>query len=258
MSLFFDSEVYEYSVKMSKSLLKSLGRYQVWKRLNAIEPCTFANLRRVINQYLYTNPVLLLSVLTDRIMSLNDFIEKFSKQFYGLAITGYLGTGKTDFSLLIYQKLREKNPDLLLVTNMKSLQLPNYRVCDTNEDLENFLTKQKGQKFFIFDEAGVITSIYESVFKRHIKTFSRNMVYLRKWNSCFCFVLPQFEALNKAVRRYIKVVVTKLSTKTASVQFANEYFPYVILNIPKTDIVFDTLEVASWQQDEEDDISKEE
>jgi len=158
-------------------------------------------------------------------------------------ITGRMGYGKTDFSLLIAEYLLKENALKYVGSNIK-IDHPNFEYITNVYKLKRWL-QRKGDKLFILDEAGIYVDS-RSALSRLNKEIRKIGFLLRKFDGKLIFVTQRSEDIDSTFRHTDIWLATfhKINLKTCKV-YANPLDePITLHNIPPTSIKFNTKDIA--------------
>lgn len=204
-------------------------------------------------------------------MSFNDVLKcLFGHSAPIIVLYGKPDSGKTDFGLLIAQKLLElklisKFASNILVydddRNTKEIR-EEYTKVVSAEALKKWLEHDRHiRKLWILDECG------EHIDSRNpLSKLNKEIRYLgfrvRKYRSKIVFIIQRRKDLESTFRseELVCAVFKKLSRKTAIVKsdlLIRKFGEDIVLlnNIPKTDIAFDTYDIAPFELEEDIDVS---
>jgi len=223
-----------------------MSNYSLWEKVSRFYYVEIYEVRNFCEREAFLNPIVLLSILTDRLIEVSTVAELLEKNRIAINI-GTQGFGKTDFSLKLYEEWKKRNPDGILVTNVKSVDTEK-RYVTGDVELKKVLTGEDREKFVLLDEGAKILSLYTSAFAKKTQVWLEYANDVRKYRSVFVFCSPLFAIMFKGIRRFIRIVIQKLSLRTGAVWLSYELFPYLVTDIPATKIKFDTQEIAVWSQ----------
>jgi len=160
-------------------------------------------------------------------------------------IIGRYDSGKTDFSLRIAETLLKNHLVHKVGTNIKIKNNPNFDYITNVPKLKRWLSQDRSKKLFILDEAGIHVDTRNPMGK--INREIRHLGFLlRKFRGKLIFVSQRAKDIETTFRDTDIWLATfhKLSKKRA-VLFSNIHdAPIVFENIPRTNIKFDTYDVA--------------
>jgi len=242
----FDKELFEYASKMCLTLINRMSNYNLWEKVSRFYYTEIYEVRDFCNREAFLNPIVLLSILTDRLIELEQVVN-FLEQNRLTCITGTQGYGKTDFGLKLYEAWKQKNNGVL-VTNNKTVETDKIYVA-SDKELKTALENTPGKKYVLLDEGGKILSLYTKAFSKRTQTWLEYANDVRKYDAVFVFISPLFSIMFKGIRRFVKMIIQKLSLKTASIWLASELFPFLLTDIERTAILFDTHEIAVWNRE---------
>ena len=184
----------------------------------------------------------------------DDIIKRWTKHTMIMVITGYLGKGKTDFSLTI-SEWGVKNKFMYVFHNIDmDVSGTDYdgiyhEVSRLSELLINIYKYKDKRKLFIMDEAGIHISHRTSMSSSNI-IFMHLSKLLRKLKTDW-ILISQREGIDKEIREFATIWTNKENKNKAKVieLFDEEPHTYYITNIPKTSIKYDTNDVADFKID---------
>jgi len=163
-------------------------------------------------------------------------------------ITGRFGFGKTDFSLLIAEILIKNGIIKKFASNIKveSQNLP-YTYITNLVSLKEWLYPKRISKLFILDEAGI------NVDRRNpLGKLNRQIRYLgfllRKFRGKLIFISQRSKDIESTFADTdIWLATFKKLSKTKALLVSNIYDePFYFSDIPKTNIKFDTYDIAPF------------
>lgn len=171
-------------------------------------------------------------------------------------LTGHMGTGKTDFALLMaqvfYEQLKESDRDVHIATNIKSCAENHEQVefIDSQPELKEWLEEKDGYKFFVFDESSSHASGYAGDSAKVTKQFRSMIRLIRKHDGNIVCIGHDGKDLHPTIRE-LADYVEKDGKKDAAVfegveDRQGEDRKFDISEIPKTNWYYDTKEASSW------------
>lgn len=160
-------------------------------------------------------------------------------------VTGRMGKGKTDFSLLIAQILLEENAIKMIGTNIKA-DYPYFDYITNVYQLKQWMLR-KGDKLFILDEAGIYADARNALSKVN-KELRKIAFLLRKFDGKLIFVTQTFEDLDSTFRNTDIWLATfkKLSLQTCDVYSSLWIGSKRLTKIPPTSVPFKTKDIAEF------------
>ena len=161
-----------------------------------------------------------------------------------ILVCGRMGTGKTDFSLLLAEMALMYGWVEEVATNIK-VDDPRFTQITSLSALEAWLNKDTSRKLFILDEAGIHIDARNPL--SAINRKFRHMVFLlRKKRAKLIVVTQRWEDIDAAVRDLILCLVFKISKQHAVIEsFVSDDF-IEVFDVPKTSIRYDTYDVAEF------------
>ena len=171
-------------------------------------------------------------------------------------IYGNPDTGKTDFSLLISEILLENRIIHKVGTNIKTYNANNFRILKNTLELKEFLN-EPGRKLFCLDEAGI--HLYgRDAMKKLNKYIVKTAFLCRKFKTCIHFILQDPNVIDKHILKspLINCAIEKVDKKNAIFYSNVKQEIYVLNNIPRTSINFDTYDIASFEFFSEEEEQK--
>jgi len=162
-------------------------------------------------------------------------------------IIGRYATGKTDFALRIAETLLQSQIVDKVGTNIKVEHNPNFDYITNIPSLKKWLASDRLRKLFILDEAGIHVDTRNPMGR--INREIRHLGFLlRKFRGKLIFVSQRAKDIEGTFRDTDIWLATfhKFSKKRA-VLFSNiSDVPLVIENIPRTNVKFDTYDIAEF------------
>ena len=184
--------------------------------------------------------------------------ENWVKREAGITyLAGHMGTGKTDFGLLMaevfYEGYNMKDKDVAMATNIKSAaeNQEHIEYIDTQPKLQKWMDETDGYKLFIFDEASSHATGYSGDAQK-VTSQMRSMVRLiRKSNGNMVIIGHDGKDLHPTVRE-LADYTEKQDKKEAAVFKAVEDREgkdkkFDIDKIPQTSYWYDTKEASDWE-----------
>lgn len=158
-------------------------------------------------------------------------------------VTGRMGFGKTDFSLLIAEKLLERNIVKFVGTNIKTQDERIDYITNVHQ-LKQWMQK-KGNKLFILDEAGIHVDSRSALSKLN-KEIRKIAFLLRKFDGKMILVSQRIEDLDTTFRSSDIWLATfhKINLKTCIIEANPLPEPVILYDIPRTSIPYDTKDIA--------------
>ncbi len=176
-------------------------------------------------------------------------IKRVSRDGYISYIYGDLGSGKTDFALLL-SELWKIDKDGEIGSNIKSFKEKDQEILVFSE-LSDWLEKNNEAKLFVFDEA----SSYAHGYGKQGYN-AQNLIHLlkkfRKYNASLIIIGHTGKDIHPEIRRLSTDVIEKVSKKKAvfydSIQDGEGRNKQLeIEEIPKTSYRYDTKELTKWK-----------
>lgn len=158
-------------------------------------------------------------------------------------VTGRMGSGKTDFSLLIAETLLKKNIVKLVGSNIRTSD-PRFDYIVNVYQLKKWMQK-KGAKLFILDEAAVHIDSRSALSKLN-REIRKIAFLLRKFDGKMILVSQRSEDLDSTFRDSdIWLATFYKETLKSCIVYANPLDePIRLIDIPKTSIPYDTKDIA--------------
>lgn len=169
-----------------------------------------------------------------------------------LAILGRRESGKTDFSFLMCEILYALGIIKYFASNTKVHDSPFPIERITNlPDLEDWASSTSGKKLFILDEAGKSLRRRTPMSKLNIELLD-NLQILRKYKLSIIMIAPHEKYVDSAAlgSDVLDGVFIKPYFRSPKVGIYNdglENIKLTITNIPKTNVNFDTWDVAPFK-----------
>jgi predicted transcriptional regulator/N-acetylglutamate synthase-like GNAT family acetyltransferase len=200
----------------------------------------------------------------EEIKDVKEVLSRWTKQTMIMLMTGYLGTGKTDFALKISEWLWHHGYVKFIISNI-AIKVENTRYdgycleLSKLSELMLFLYRYKDiNKVFVLDEAAIHIS-HRSAMSSSNKIIMNLSKLLRKLKTHTIIITQRENAVDKEIREFATIVINKESKSKAYIreQFGAEPKSYYIVDVKKTDINFDTNDMADFEFDiEENNFSK--
>jgi len=167
-------------------------------------------------------------------------------------ITGRMGSGKTDFALLIAEVLLENGVVDEVGTNIR-VEDPRFRRINSVESLKKWLVSSRKRKLFILDEAAVHIDS-----RRPMARMNRELRHiaflLRKYRGKLILVSQRGEDVESTFRApdLWLATIKKLNKKAALVVSDIWNYPILFQDVPRTSIRYDTYDIAPFELEERD------
>lgn len=182
-------------------------------------------------------------------------------------LAGHMGSGKTDFALLMaevfYEQMHDTERGANVACNIESAGANNEYIefIDNQPDLEKWL-EQPGYSFFVFDEASSHASGYSGDAAQVTKQFRSMVRLIRKSDGSMVIIGHDGKDLHPTIRE-LADYVSKESKKQAAVfqsvqDREGEDLKFNISDIPATTLFYDTKEASMWNWAEENGTDLEE
>jgi len=186
-------------------------------------------------------------------MNLNGILKKIFKDDPAptVIIHGKKFTGKTDFSLALGEKCLELGYVQEVGTNIKT---DKFSQIDSYVKLKKWLRSTTKSKLFIFDEAGVHLHARRSMSKANVN-FLKLAHLIRKYRCKWILITVRFKDLDPGLRdpEICTAIIEKLGKKVAKIYITSEEKIYIVTDIPRTKIMFDTYQIAEFSFEEEEE-----
>ena len=174
-----------------------------------------------------------------------------------IIIHGKKGSGKTDLSLSLAEKCLEYGYVKQVATNIKT---DRFTYVDSLAKLKKWLKSTNESKLFIFDEAGVYVHARRSMSKANVN-FLKLAHLIRKFRCKWILISVRFKDLDTGLRdpEICTAIFQKLDKKVAKVILTGNEEVYLLTDIPKTKIQYDTYQIATFdfEEDEKEEIPEE-
>jgi len=189
-------------------------------------------------------------------MSLKEVLEHIHRDISPVIIIhGKKGTGKTDFSLYLAEKMLEYGYVELVATNVKTESFP---VIDTLGKLRLWLASSTKKKLFVFDEAGVYITARRSMSKANVEILKLAHL-LRKYRAKMIFTTVRYKDIDASLKdpEICSAIVEKKAKTIAEITvLTGEPETYILTNIPRTSINFDTYDIAYFDFEREYEVTE--
>jgi hypothetical protein len=165
-------------------------------------------------------------------------------------IAGHMGTGKTDFAILLSQVWKQINSEGEVASNISSHRAS--KTITSQADLLEWI-QEDGEKLFVFDEASSHASGYIKDKMKVEKYFSSLVKFIRKNQGKLIIIGHTGKDIHPDIRR-LSNYIQKESKKEAKVYESvengeGETQKFKLENIPACSEEFDTREESSWKWD---------
>lgn len=162
----------------------------------------------------------------------------------GILYTGYRGDGKTDMAFLHTYIGLMQSSNFRVLTNVVTKETKYIKVINNDIEMFNYLIKFKDNIIYIMlDEGAVIQSSKRSM--SNIAIYLDSFFYLiRKFNASLQYIVQRDMSALASARELSNFHYHKIS-KTEAYLYYREY-KFLIKNIPKSPIDFDTRAIASF------------
>jgi len=170
-------------------------------------------------------------------------------------LTGHMGSGKTDFALLmaeVFWKELKDDREVRIASNIKSAAEDNDMIefIDSQPELKRWLEKS-GIKFFIFDEASSHATGYSGDSQSVTEQMRSTIRLIRKKGGSMALIGHDGKDLHPTIRE-LADFVEKQGKKDAGVfegvsDREGENRKFDISQIPETSLSYDTKEASSWK-----------
>ena len=194
-------------------------------------------------------------------LSLDEIVPRWATSTPTIigVVSGFLGTGKTDFSLKIAELFLRKGYVKYIITNIKPIEThPDFRkfkgryieVSTLSELIVKLYELKDVPKIFILDEAAIHISNRRAMSKLNL-IMNNLMRLFRKLKTHYIVTTQDFGSIDKAVREAANLLIYKETRDKAYVQelFELPAKEYYLVDIRGTTIPFDTTDVADFQID---------
>jgi len=173
-----------------------------------------------------------------------------------IIIHGKKGSGKTDLSLSLAEKCLEYGYVKQVATNIKT---DRFTHIDSLAKLKKWLRSTTKSKLFILDEAGVYVHARRSMSKANVN-FLRLAHLIRKFRCKWILITVRFKDLDTGLRdpEICTAIFQKLDKKVAKVYLTVNDEIYLLTDIPKTKVKYDTYQIAEFNFEEEEEEIPEE
>lgn len=192
----------------------------------------------------------------DGIQVMIRFIRWVSREAGVTYLAGHMGTGKTDFGLLMleifHKNLSDSKRGVKVATNIKSVSENHDFVefIDNQPDLIQWLENETGYKLFLFDEASSHASGYSGDAKNVTSQFRSMIRLIRKNDGSMTIIGHDGKDLHPTIREladYVEKQGKKESAVFESVSDREgESKKFDITQIPQTNLYYDTKEASTW------------
>ena len=185
------------------------------------------------------------------IKQIDEVCKKWSEYIILGIISGYMGKGKTDFSLKIAEWFYKAGAVDYIISNIglsgSSIYDNVYYEISTLSELLIFMYENKDKnKIFIFDEAGIHVSHRRAMKSNNILLM--NLSKLIRKLKCHMFLITQdSKGVDKALRELATLYIHKDTKTTAQItECMGEREIYNIAGITATNINYDTNDMADF------------
>lgn len=172
-------------------------------------------------------------------------------------LAGHMGTGKTDFGLLMgevfYESYNMSDKEVHIATNIQSAaeRRSHIKYIDNQPELQEWLDDEDGYKLFIFDEASSHATGYTGDASKVTQQFRSMIRLIRKSNGNMVIIGHDGKDLHPTVRE-LADYVEKEDKKEAAVFEAVEDREgkdkmFDVDKIPQTSYWYDTKEASKWE-----------
>ncbi|WP_414836639.1 hypothetical protein [Candidatus Nanohalococcus occultus] len=174
-------------------------------------------------------------------------------------LAGHMGSGKTDFGLLMlevfYERYKDSDKGVNVATNIKSAannpRNPDIKFIDNQPELQRWLEGEDGYKMFLFDEASSHASGYSGDASKVTKQMRSMVRLIRKSNGSMTIIGHDGKDLHPTVRE-LADYVSKEAKKEAVVFEGVENREgtdkkFEVDDIPQTKWNYDTTEATDWE-----------
>lgn len=255
-----------YDTSEDSSTVEDMDRWKEiiarWKS-KALGKATRTGNDRVSNSYL---GVVEQETGIDELDAKLRFVNWVTREAGITYLAGHMGTGKTDFGLLMmqtfYKAYKRDETDVQLATNIESTAeyYDHIKYIDNQPDLQKWLDETDGYKLFLFDEASSHATGYSGDAKNVTQQFRSMIRLIRKSDGNMIIVGHDGKDLHPTVRE-LADYVEKQGHKDAIVfegvedrEGTEEKFE--ISKIPETKYWYNTKEASEWEWASEDEDGK--
>jgi predicted transcriptional regulator len=187
------------------------------------------------------------------VKSINEVVNKWTQYIMLAVVSGYMGKGKTDFSLKVAEWLWLDGNIKHIVGNIRvnlenSIFAPYYYEVSTLSELILHIYKHRNEtKAFIFDEASIHISHRKGMSSNNM-TLIHLAKLIRKLKCHFIIISQRPEGIDKDLRELMTLHIHKESKNMAFVRelYGDSPETYYIDDITQTKIPFDTLDPADF------------
>ncbi|RZN60860.1 AAA family ATPase [Methanonatronarchaeum sp. AMET6-2] len=192
------------------------------------------------------------------IQTLRKIERKMDEPVWICYVYGNMGTGKTDLALLLSELWKSGGHGREIGSNIKSFEEKQRYIKDFPQ-LKTWLSSNKKEKIFVFDEASSHVSGYGSDSYDATKYFSKLLKKFRKHKAHLVIIGHTGKDVHPDIRRLATDKIKKLTKKDAvfckeiGTDGEPEEIELEIKGIPRTNYTFDTYESTGWQWKPEED-----
>ncbi len=182
---------------------------------------------------------------------LNMLRKRVRQPGYTCYIFGKLGSGKTDFALLLSEVWKMETSGMI-GSNIKSLEEKDELIMCFS-DLKEWVSNG-GKKLFVFDEASSHASGYAGQAHSARKLLGRLLRKFRKNSTALIIIGHTGKDIHPDIRRLVVDKIEKVSKKEAKFwekldDGKGEDVELKLSSIPKTALSYDTKEESDWSWD---------
>jgi hypothetical protein len=209
---------------------------------------------RVINRFL---GIVEEETSIDGVQVMLRFIKWVSSEAGVFYLAGHMGTGKTDFGLLMlevfHRNLEDSERGVKIATNIKSTAEHHDHVefIDNQPGLQGWLEDGGEYKMFLFDEASSHASGYSGDASKVTRQFRSMIRLIRKNNGSMVIVGHDGKDLHPTVRELADYVEKQDKKDAAAFESVNdregEDKKFDLSEIPETNLWYNTKEASTWE-----------
>ena len=156
------------------------------------------------------------------------------------AIYGTMGTGKTNFALRIAEGIWHYNNHVMFISNI-TVKHARFKYMNKASDLLLYLAQYQSP-FVILDDSSTFYNSTEAVSQRN-RNMNTLLVVIRKFRANMLFIAHVRQYIPRFVKEYGEWIIKKKSKQIG------EMDPYIIEDIPPTELEYYTYEIGTFKFD---------
>jgi len=193
--------------------------------------------------------------MNQQVQQASSLFDKILEFLFGpmaslVLISGEWKSGKTDFALLIIERLLELGYIKEAATNIESAKDPRITFIGDLPHLKMWLYRNRVSKLYLFDEGGSHLHRRQSMSRKNVAVMTL-LPEISKANAKVLILFQNPESIDGELtnQAWCRGIIHKINKKT--VRFSSFKFPgsqksFVFSDLPRTTIKFDPMELSQF------------